>query len=180
MNRIRIYDSSMENSLEREWQILSDVKAALENDEFTFYAQPQYDITTRKIVGAEALVRWIHYGKLISPGTFIPVLEKNQSVTALDQAVWTKVIAWLHSWIAKGYRPVPISINISRLDILSIDVPEYLVSLTDTYQVPKKYIKCEITESAYAEDGQKVKETAKRLQEAGFQVMMDDFGSGYS
>ena len=180
MNRIRIYDPSMENSLEREWQILSDVKAALENDEFTFYAQPQYDITTRKIVGAEALVRWIHYGKLISPGTFIPVLEKNQSVTALDQAVWTKVVAWLQSWIRKGYRPVPISINISRLDILSIDVPEYLVSLTDTYQVPKKYIKCEITESAYAEDGQQVKETAKRLQEAGFQVMMDDFGSGYS
>ena len=180
MNRIRIYDPGMENSLEREWQVLSDVKAALENDEFTFYAQPQYDISTRKIVGAEALVRWIHYGKLISPGVFIPILEKNQSITALDQVVWTKVVAWLHSWINKGYQPVPISINISRLDIVTIDVPKYLINLTDTYQVPKKYLKCEITESAYAEDGQSVNDTVKRLQKAGFQVMMDDFGSGYS
>ena len=106
MNRIRIYDPVMENSLEKEWQVLSDVKVALENDEFTFYAQPQYDITTRKIVGAEALVRWIHYGKLISPGIFVPVLEKNQSITALDQAVWTKVAAWLQGWINKGYPQV--------------------------------------------------------------------------
>lgn len=180
MNRIRIYDPVMENSLEKEWQVLSDVKVALENDEFTFYAQPQYDITTRKIVGAEALVRWIHYGKLISPGIFVPVLEKNQSITALDQAVWTKVAAWLQGWINKGYRPVPISINISRLDILTIDVPAFLIELTDTYQVPRKYLKCEITESAYAEDGQQVNDTVKRLQKAGFQVMMDDFGSGYS
>lgn len=180
MNRIRIYDPGMENSLEREWQVLSDVKAALENDEFTFYAQPQYDITTRKIVGAEALVRWIHYGKLISPGVFIPVLEKNCSITPLDQVVWTKVVEWLKSWITKGYHPVPISINISRLDILTIDVPNYLINLTDTYQVPRKYLKCEITESAYAEDGQQVNDTVKRLQAAGFQVMMDDFGSGYS
>ena len=134
MNRIRIYDPNMENSLEREWQVLSDVKAALENDEFTFYAQPQYDITTRKIVGAEALVRWIHYGKLISPGVFIPVLEKNGSITPLDQVVWTKVVEWLKSWITKGYHPVPISINISRLDILTIDVPNFLINLTDTYQ----------------------------------------------
>jgi PAS domain S-box-containing protein len=180
MNRIRVYEPGMENSLEKEWKVLSDVKTALENDEFTFYAQPQYDITTRKIVGAEALARWIHYGKLIPPGVFIPVLEKNRSITPLDKVVWTKVAEWLHNWIRKGYHPVPVSINISRLDILTIDVPEYLISLTDTYQVPRKYLKCEITESAYAEDGQKVNDTVTRLQQAGFQVMMDDFGSGYS
>ncbi len=179
-SRICLYEPSMENSLEQEWKLLAEVRNALDEDEFTFFAQPQCDISTGKIVGAESLVRWIHNGKVVSPGKFIPVLEKNGSVTPLDQVVWAKVIQWLSEWIEKGYRPVPISINISRIDIMTMDVPAYLLDLIAAYEVPAKYIKCEITESAYAEEGGKVNETVAQLQDAGFLVMMDDFGSGYS
>ncbi len=179
-NRICVYEPSMEDALAEEWQLLSEIRMGLDNDEFTFYAQPQCNITTGKIVGAESLVRWIHEGQVIPPGRFIPVLEKNGTVTALDEVVWMKVVQWLRSWMDRGYRPVPISINISRIDILSIDVPTYLAELAAAYDIPVKYIKCEITESAYAEEGIQVDNTVRRLREAGFTVMMDDFGSGYS
>ncbi len=179
-SHICLYDPSMENSLEQEWKLLAKVRTALDEDEFTFFAQPQCDITTGKIVGAESLVRWIHNGKVVPPGKFIPVLEKNGTVTPLDQVVWAKVIQWLRDWMDRGYRPVPISINISRIDIMTMDVPAYLLDLIAAYEVPAKYIKCEITESAYAEEGGKVNETVDSLREAGFLVMMDDFGSGYS
>ncbi len=179
--RIYKYDPKIERKMEEDWKLLLEIRNALLNDEFTFFAQPQCDITTGKIVGAESLVRWNHNTKgLVSPGVFIPVLEKTGFVPNLDRIVWKKVCQWLRSWIDRGYQPVPISINISRIDILSMDVPEYLLGLLHTYDLPSKYIKAEITESAYAEEDNKVSETVKRLREEGFLVMMDDFGSGYS
>lgn len=179
--RIYIYDPKMERKLEEDWKLLLEIRDALLNDEFTFFAQPQCDISTGKIVGAESLVRWNHSTKgLVSPGVFIPVLEKTGFVPNLDRIVWKKVCQWLRSWIDRGYQPVPISINISRIDILSMDVTEYLLGLLRTYDLPAKYIKAEITESAYAGEDKKVNDTVKRLRDEGFLVMMDDFGSGYS
>lgn len=179
--RIYTYDPRIERKLEENWKLLLEIRNALLNDEFTFYAQPQCDITTGKIVGAESLVRWNHSTKgLVPPGVFIPVLEKSGFIPNLDRIVWKKVCQWLRSWIDRGYQPVPISINISRIDILSMDVTEYLLGLLHTYNLPAKYIKAEITESAYAGDDSKVSDTVKRLREEGFLVMMDDFGSGYS
>lgn len=179
--RICQYDSSMEETLEEELKLLSEVQTALEKGEFTFFAQPQCDISTGKIVGAESLVRWNHSTKgLISPGVFIPVLEKNGFITDLDRYVWRKVCQWLRSWMDRGYHPVPISINVSRIDIFSMDVPAYLVELIHTYELPAKLLKVEITESAYAESNDKIIKAVKQLRAAGFLVMMDDFGSGYS
>ncbi len=179
--RIRRYDAGMEEKLEEELGMLTDIQAALENDEFTFYAQPQCDITTGKIVGAESLVRWNHGTKgLIPPGVFIPVLEKNGFIADLDRYVWQKVCEWLRSWIDRGYKPVPISINVSRLDIFSMDVPVYLTELVEKYELSPKLIKVEITESAYSESNDKIIKAVRDLRIAGFLVMMDDFGSGYS
>ena len=180
-NRICIYDSDMEEKLEEELNLLSEIQIALKNKEFTFYAQPQCDISTGKIVGAESLVRWKHGTKgLISPGVFIPVLEKSGFIADLDRYVWKAVCEWLRSWIDRGYHPVPVSINVSRTDIFSMDVPAYLQELLHTYNLPEKLLKVEITESAYAESNQKINETVQKLRDAGFLVMMDDFGSGYS
>lgn len=180
-DRICVYHAKMENELEEEWKLLTEIRIALASDEFTFFVQPQCDITTGKLVGGESLVRWRHKTRgLIPPGVFIPVLEKSGYIVNLDRVVWEKVCRWLRSWMDRGYRPVPISINISRIDILSMDVPEYLSELLQTYDLPARLIKAEITESAYAEENDKVSETVKRLREAGFLVMMDDFGSGYS
>ena len=179
--RICYYDDSMTDKIEEEIMLLSEIQEALENDEFTFFAQPQCDISTGKIVGAESLVRWNHRQKgMIPPGVFIPVLEKNGFIADLDRYVWEKVCEWLRSWLDKGYHPVPISINVSRIDIFSMDVPAYLKKLVKKYHLQTKMLKIEITESAYAENNDKIKKTVKELQDAGFLVMMDDFGSGYS
>ena len=178
---ISYYDPSMESYLEEEMRLLMEVTEALERDEFTFFAQPQCDIFTGKIVGAESLVRWQHPDKgLIPPGKFIPVLERSGMIHLLDRQVWEQVCRWLRSWLDRGYQPVPISINISRIDIMSMDVPAYLGYLLKKYDLPPKYIKTEITESAYAEEDETIDNTVERLRDEGLLVMMDDFGSGYS
>ena len=180
---IAFYDPGMERELEleEETNLLSEVTGALARDEFTFYVQPQCDITSGKVVGAESLVRWNHTEKgLIPPGKFIPVLERCGAVYLLDQQVWEKVCRWLRSWIDRGYEPVPISINISRIDIMAMDVPAYLKGLLEKYGLPARYIKAEITESACTEEELAINEMVDRLRQEGFLVMMDDFGSGYS
>lgn len=180
-NNIVIYDPGMEDNLEEEMRLLMEINEALERDEFTFYAQPQCDISTGKVVGAESLVRWNHSTKgLIPPGRFVPAMERGGTIYLLDQRVWEKVCQWMRGWIDRGYRPVPISINISRIDIMSLDVPAFLTGLLEKYDLPAKYIKAEITESACAEEDDLINSTVNRLREAGFLVMMDDFGSGYS
>lgn len=179
--RVSYYEKSMSSKIEEEIMLLSEIQKGLENKEFIFYAQPQCDISTGKIVGAESLVRWKHHSKgMISPGVFIPILEKNGLVAELDRYVWDKVCAWIRSWLDKGYQPVPISINVSRIDIFSMDVPQYLLSLIQRYDLKPQMLKVEITESAYAEGNDEIETAVRKLREAGFLVMMDDFGSGYS
>ncbi len=180
-SRICEFDYSMETSLEEEINLLAEIQTALTEGEFTFFAQPQCDISTGKIIGAEALARWIHPTKgLISPGIFIPVLEKNGIISDLDRYVWKKVCEWLHSWIERGHNPIPVSINVSRVDIFSMDVPAYLLELIQTYNLPQKLLKIEITESAYADSNDKINSAVQVLRDNGFIVMMDDFGCGYS
>lgn len=175
------YYPDMDGKVEEEIRLLSDIQKGIEEDEFTFFIQPQCDIEKTKIVGGESLVRWIRRdGSMVPPGVFIPVLEKNGFVADLDKVVWDKVCKWLRQSIDKGYRPVPLSINVSRIDIFSMDVPEYLMMLMKKYELDVDLLKVEITESAYSENSDKIIRTVKELQEHGFLVMMDDFGSGYS
>lgn len=175
------YTSDMEEKVEEEIKLLSEIQEGLAKEEFTFFVQPQCDISTGKIVGGESLVRWRHSEKgLVSPGVFIPVLEKNGFIADLDKYIWRKVCRWLRSLLDRGYKPVPISINVSRIDIFSMDVPGFLNELIQTYDLPARLLKVEVTESAYAESNNKIISTVKELRESDFLVMMDDFGSGYS
>lgn len=179
--QIAQYDPKMEERLEEDIRLLTEINAGMDRDEFVFFVQPQCDISTGKVVGAESLVRWQHAEKgLIPPGKFVPLLERIGMIYLLDQRIWDKVCQWLRSWIDRGYRPIPISINISRIDVISMDVPAYLTSLLEKYRLPARYIKAEITESACTEEDGVVNQTVDRLRDAGFLVMMDDFGSGYS
>lgn len=180
-SRVKEYYPDMDGKAEEEIRLLSEIQHGMDNDEFTFFIQPQCDITKGKIVGGESLVRWIKPDKgMISPGLFIPVLEKNGFIADLDRVVWAKVCEWLRKCIDRGYKPVPISVNVSRIDIFSLDVPKYLISLVEKYDITPDLLKIEITESAYAEDGDSIVETVNHLRDYGFIVMMDDFGSGYS
>lgn len=181
LQRSCTYTSDMEEKVEEEIKLLAEIQEGLAKEEFTFFVQPQCDISTGKIVGGESLVRWKHGTKgMISPGVFIPVLEKNGFIASLDRYVWERVCKWLRSLLDRGYKPVPISINVSRIDIFSMNVPEFLNELIRQYEIPAKLLKVEVTESAYADSEDKIISTVKELQEAEFLVMMDDFGSGYS
>ena len=175
------YTMEMESSLEEEVYLLAAIEEGLEKGEFTFFAQPQCNIATGQIVGAEALVRWQKpNGEVLLPGGFIPVLEKNKMIDQLDRYVWEKVCQWLKGWIDQGYSPVPISINVSRIDIFEMDVPKYIFSLLEKYQIPEYLIKIEITESAYTENNNRISHAVNTLRNRGLVVMMDDFGCGYS
>ena len=175
------YTIEMESSLEKEVYLLAAIEEGLEKGEFTFFAQPQCNIATGQIVGAEALVRWQKPdGEVLLPGGFIPVLEKNKMIDQLDRYVWEKVCQWLKGWIDQGYSPVPISINVSRIDIYAMDVPKYIFSLLEKYQIPEHLIKIEITESAYTENNNRISHAVNTFRNRGLVVMMDDFGCGYS
>ena len=175
------YTIEMESSLEKEVYLLAAIEEGLEKGEFTVFAQPQCNIATGQIVGAEALVRWQKPdGEVLLPGGFIPVLEKNKMIDQLDRYVWEKVCQWLKGWIDQGYSPVPISINVSRIDIYAMDVPKYIFSLLEKYQIPEHLIKIEITESAYTENNNRISHAVNTFRNRGLVVMMDDFGCGYS
>ena len=175
------YTMEMESCLEEEVYLLAAIEEGLQKEEFTFFAQPQCNIATGQIVGAEALVRWQKpNGEVLLPGGFIPVLEKNKMIDRLDRYVWEKVCQWLRGWIDQGYSPVPISINVSRIDIFEMDVPKYIFSLLEKYQIPEYLIKIEITESAYTENNNRISHAVNTLRNRGLVVMMDDFGCGYS
>ena len=180
-NRIMEYSDEMQFLAEQEFRILTEFMHALNNGEITFYLQPQCRISTKAIVGAEALARWIKLdGTIIPPGEFIPVLEKYGFVTDLDKYIWDVVCKNIKIWIEQGHKAVPISLNVSRLDIYNLDIAQYFHDLCDKYEIPHNLIKIEITESAYAEITETIDDLVKRLRNDGFLVLMDDFGSGYS
>ena len=180
-NRIITYNVEMQFLVEKEHRILTDFIHALQNDEITFYLQPQCNINGGLIVGAEALARWCKPdGTVIPPGDFVPVLEKYGFITDLDKVIWEKVIKWTKEWIDAGHKIVPISLNVSQIDVLNIDINKHLISLCDKYGLPHKHIKVEITESAYAKSTDIVDKLVKQLKADGFMVLLDDFGSGYS
>ncbi len=179
--RIRSFEPAMYQQTERDYQILSDFQNALKSKELFFVLQPQCKISSRKIVGAESLVRWRKKldGELVSPGLFVPILEKYGFITDLDKYVWEEVCKWQRKWIDDGHTPLPISVNVSQIDIYTIDVPAFFEELIETYHLPVSSIKIEITESAYV-DNDAVADTVQRLRAKGLMVLMDDFGSGYS
>ena len=180
-NRICIYNSDMQFLAQKEYRLLSEFMQALKNDEITFYLQPQCRISSRKVVGVEALARWIKKdGTVITPYSFIPVLEKYGFIPDLDQYIWEKVCESLGEWMKMGHKYVPVSINISRADLFSIDITKKLLELTKKYDIPHNLLKIEITESSYVEASEMVDKLVNELMDNGFSVLMDDFGSGYS
>lgn len=180
-DRICYFDSSEYEKTKENFAFLTEFYGAMGDERITFHVQPQCRLSDGKIVGAEALVRWIREdGTVISPGRFVPFLEENGFITELDKYVWRSVCVWIRSLLDRGIMPVPVSVNISQIDLLSMDVAAYLYSLTEQFHIPPRYIKVEITESAYAANYSAISDTIMELKKRGFPVYLDDFGSGYS
>ena len=160
---------------------LTEFQYALSNGRITYYLQPQVDMETGEIIGAEALTRWIDKdGSLISPATFIPTLEESGFVVTLDKYVWQSVAAWLRERLDRGLRVVPISLNVSRVDILACDVAEHMGALATQYNLPPELMRIEITETAYTGESEAVDKLTAELHTRGFSTYMDDFGTGQS
>lgn len=182
-SRMAIYDDSLKQKQLRELEISQHLETGLEKGEFFVMFQPQFKYTTNEIVGAEALVRWSHpeLGN-VSPGEFIPLLEKAGLISELDMFVWEEACRFVRSMIddPKVPQAVPISVNISRIDIYLPDLGGFISGLVEKYDIPTSLLKLEITESAYIADSRQLIEVVDDLRDRGFSVEMDDFGSGYS
>lgn len=181
LDRIRYFDPVSYNQTKANYRILTDFQLALKNHEISFHLQPQCQIYTGKIIGVEALARWIKKdGTIVGPASFIPFLESSGFITELDKCVWTEVCRWIRSLMDRGIRPVPVSVNVSKVDLQQMDVADYLFSLTQTFDISPSLLKIEITESTYASDFDAISETITKLKTKGFTVFLDDFGAGYS
>ena len=160
---------------------LTEFQYALSNGRITYYLQPQVDMETGEIIGAEALTRWIDKdGSLISPATFIPALEESGFVVTLDKYIWQGVASWLRVRLDRGLRVVPVSLNVSRVDILACDVAEHMGALAAQYNLPPELMRIEITETAYTGESEAVDKLTADLHTRGFSTYMDDFGTGQS
>ncbi len=178
---LNYYDEKIKQKIMKEQEIINSMQKALDNEEFVVYLQPQYDYSDSSVCGAEALVRWKSPVKgLISPGDFIPVFESNGFIVKLDEYVWEQVCKLQRKWLDKGKNIFPISVNVSRADLLQGSVAEKLMNLIHKYNLTPDMIRVEITESAYMDNPQQLISEINKLEECGLMVEMDDFGSGYS
>ena len=182
---VGIYDTEMHKAELYRERLLEDFKPSLESSRFVVYFQPKYDIRPDKpvLASAEALVRWDHPELgLISPGVFIPLLEDNGLIPELDHFVWRKTAQRIREWKDRLGFSVPVSVNVSRIDMLTPNLKSVFSEILEEYGLETKDLILEITESAYTGDSDQVIATAMDLRGMGmgFRIEMDDFGTGYS
>ncbi len=180
-NMIVFYDGIMRDRIKERRYIESNMTKALENDEFHVFYQPKVNIDTGKVVGAEALVRWIRpNGEIISPGKFVPIFEENGFITEMDFAIYRHAVADIARWLRKGIEVPLISLNVSRRHLSDEGFCEKFNALVDGLDVPHNYIELEITESLLTENLDKLVRMTTWFKEHGYRISIDDFGSGYS
>ena len=175
------FTPTMLSRIKEQRQLLSELEHGLKNHEFCFFLQPKCNSMTRAIVGMEALVRWKKAdGTIVSPGDFIPVFESNGFIIRLDYYVWDQVCQFIKNNLAHRGDSEVISVNVSRVNLYNPDFLESLVNLVEKYKIPPKYLNLELTESAFSDDARMIQNAVDYLHKAGFTILMDDFGSGYS
>ena len=178
--RIMWFDESIQREAILRERYNAELSKAIEHGEIQIYLQPQVD-NEGKVIGAEALARWIHREDgLIPPAQFIPFFEMNGRITELDICIWRQACEKLREWKEKGRADLYISVNISAKDLYALDIYEHYVSLVSEHGIEARNLKLEITESAIINDLKQHVRLVERLQEAGFEIEMDDFGSAYS
>ena len=161
-------------------RLLGEFEPALQKDEFAMYLQPQVN-RDGVAKGAEALVRWVHPSRgILTPYAFIDILENAGLIYKLDLYIWEKAAQKLAEWKEKGYGSYHISVNISTKDFYIIDIYETFTGLISKYDIPASKLHLEITETTLMTDFEKNMNIIHKLQDAGFRVEIDDFGSGYS
>ncbi|EGT2201848.1 EAL domain-containing protein [Clostridioides difficile] len=176
------FNEETRNRLYKEKRLEDNMNKALEKGEFIVYYQPKYSLNdVNEIEGAEALIRWNspEFG-FISPIDFVPLFEKNGFIVNIDMFVFEEVCKTLNKWINKGYTPVPISVNMSRVHLYRDNFIENITDLISKYNISPEFIELELTESVVFDNLNILIDIMKKIKEIGFLISMDDFGSGYS
>lgn len=177
-----VYYNDMERlQMVHEKEIDNNMEKALEDEEFIVYLQPKVNISTNKVVGAEALIRWNSPTMgFLTPNKFIPYFEKNGFIVQLDTYVFKKVCQQIRKWIDEGKEPLPISVNMSRRDLYDNEYLEQYKAIQKEYHVPSHLLEIEFTETLFFENLEMLKQSVEEVHEAGYRCSIDDFGSGYS
>ncbi len=173
-------DDKLMNIKKANMKIQKNFPSALEDKEFVSYYQPQVDITNGKIVGAEALCRWIKDGQVIMPGSFIPVLEQGMDICKLDFYILEMVCRDIKSWLDEGKPVVRISVNMSRKHLIDVDFVKHLTRIIDSCGISREYIEIEFTETVDNAGFGELKQTIQNLRKEGIYTSVDDFGAGYT
>ncbi len=175
------YDEEYRNEMVKNTQIELEMEQALKERQFVMYLQPKFDLESREIVGAEVLTRWNHPTKgMIQPNDFIPLFEKNGFILKLDEYMWEEACKAIQGWRKTGRREFPVSVNVSRFHIKNRNIEQVLEKLLSKYDLSPGALSLEITETMFFDNSDKLYYLLKRLQEMGFRLEVDDFGSGYS
>ncbi|MGN1389606.1 MAG: EAL domain-containing protein [Bulleidia sp.] len=175
------FSGSVSAEYSRQLYVLGEFRKALEKHWIKVFYQPVYDLSSGKLAGYECLARWLDPEKgYISPAEFVPVLEEHHLAAQLDRYMLTEICREAEQRRQVGIGSIPISFNVSRADFTGEDVSKTITEIADTYQIPHDLLNVEITESAFSSDPDFLSAQVEKLHQAGFQVWMDDFGSGYS
>ena len=164
-------------------RLINDMEDAINNRDFIVYYQPKFAIQgpDPRLRSAEALIRWKHPELgMVSPGAFIPLFESNGLIQKLDRYVWEEAAGQIRKWKEKYGITIPVSVNVSRIDIYDPDLDNHLVNLVESNGLQPEELMLEITESAYSDNANGLIEMVNCLRDRGFKIEMDDFGSGYS
>lgn len=176
-----VYTEEMREIMLKEAEIEATMEDALKNGEFVTYLQPKYNVEGTVISGAEALVRWIlPDGTMRNPDSFIPLFEKNGFITKVDTFVFETVCQFFQKCIKKQIPLIPISINVSRVHLFQNDFVSKYKKIKENYKIPDHVLIIEVTETVIAESVSSLQLIIKDLHSAGFDIAIDDFGSGYS
>ncbi|EII6782261.1 TPA: bifunctional diguanylate cyclase/phosphodiesterase [Clostridioides difficile] len=176
-----IYNEDVRNKLSEESMILDDIKIALVKNQFKVYYQPKFSLVTGEMIGSEALIRWNHpeHG-FISPAVFIPIAEKSKLILKIGRFVFERVCNDLSEWKKQGKKIVPVSINLSRVELYQPDIVKFINKTIQMYKLSSDLIEIEITETVAINELNILKNVLNELRKYGFSISMDDFGTGYS
>ena len=180
---VALYNSGLHSKHLREERLIRDIYEAVAQKHLKVYYQPKYAIQGDKphLCSAEALIRWIHPELgFINPGDFIPLFESNGLIQMVDYYVWKEAAAQVRHWKEAYGMSVPVSVNVSRIDIYDPQLENKLCNIMETNGLSPNEYMIEITESAYSENAQGLIEVLESMRSKGFHIEMDDFGTGYS
>lgn len=156
-----------------EQRLMPEIQEGLQRGEFIFHVQPRYDLNRKQVVAGEISMRWNHREMGIVPAAyFLPLVERNGFVVRLDRYIWEEVCKTIRRWIDSGYRPLPLSVHVTKTDLLAMELVECFDELIRKYRIPPRYLEIEIAENAYMECGEAAKEAESLLRQRGFHIIV--------